>query len=523
MTLSIIPTLLPILVIVLMIVWKRIPVHISGMVGWVLTILVSLLFLNTSFEACLRSSLSGFVLSLPVSLIMLTSILQMSYMEQTGALRRIVVFLKTLAPGNKPVQIMLLNIGAGTAMVSIGATPTSILPPLLVALGYSPFVSVAMATLGFDALCTYALIATPLVVYSDLSGASLIQAAQIFALYLPPISTLLGFGMLWLVGGWSLMKEGFIPCIITGLTTSGIAIAISYIPFFAPAIVLTGIISGLGTIVVMLLYLKLIGQPIHDRSLLTPEDLKVERQLSLPAAMSPWLILTFFLVVTNFYPPIFDLLFNQWSMPIEAIPGKPIKTRALWNAYTWALISTVAAMIWLRPSREILRKTRERWLHRAIKPAISAFVFYAIAYVMNNSGLQNVDGVWKIVDPETNNMISILAGASAAAFGVLYPSVSAFLGLFGGFVSSSQGSGIAMFTKYNLLTSEALKVDGLIVNAAASICSGLANAIAPAKVQGSAATIDALGIEYAVIRKSSIIIVGITAVISTMALVYAYL
>ncbi|WP_268894896.1 hypothetical protein [Heliomicrobium undosum] len=42
-------------------------------------------------------------------------------------------------------------------------------------------------------------------------------------------------------------------------------------------------------------------------------------------------------------------------------------------------------------------------------------------------------------------------------------------------------------------------------------------------MQGSAATIGAVGIEYAVIRKSSVVIISITAVIAVMALLYVYL
>lgn len=106
---------------------------------------------NTSLEASLRSSLVGLISSFPVSIMVLASIFQITFMQATGALQRIVIFIKTLCPTDKVVQIMLLNIGAGTLLVSIGATPVSILPPILVALGYSTFVAVALPAIGFDA------------------------------------------------------------------------------------------------------------------------------------------------------------------------------------------------------------------------------------------------------------------------------------------------------------------------------------------------------------------------------------
>ena len=150
-----------------------------------------------------------------------TSILQITFMESTGAIRRIAVFVKTFASSDRSVQIMMINVGAGTLLVAVGATPVSILPPILVALGYSTYVAVALPALGFDALCTFALLGAPLVVYSDLTGTSLAQSAQIFAKFLPVISVLIGFGMLWIVGGIRQMKEGFIPCVLAGAHQRG--------------------------------------------------------------------------------------------------------------------------------------------------------------------------------------------------------------------------------------------------------------------------------------------------------------
>ena len=268
MVLSIGLTLLPIVFIVVLMIWRKAAADVSGMVGWILMVLVALFFFNTSLEVGMRASLAGIIASFPVSLMVLTSILQITFMEVTGALKRIVVFVKTLSPADKAVQIMLINMGAGTLLVSIGATPVSILPPIMLALGYSKFVAVALPALGFDALCTFALLGAPLVAFSDLTGTPLIESAQVFARFLPIISTLIGFGMLWIVGRFKLIKEGFIPCIIAGVTNGGLAVAMGYIPFLKNGVVLTGVIAGFMTIVVMLLYLELLGKPIIDRIIL---------------------------------------------------------------------------------------------------------------------------------------------------------------------------------------------------------------------------------------------------------------
>ena len=93
----------------------------------------------------LFASLAGIVASFPISLMVVTSIFQINVMEEAGAIRRLVVFMKTLASGNRAVQIMLINVGAGTLLAALGATPVSILPPIMLSLGYSAFVSIASA------------------------------------------------------------------------------------------------------------------------------------------------------------------------------------------------------------------------------------------------------------------------------------------------------------------------------------------------------------------------------------------
>ena len=518
MILSVTLTLLPIVLIVFLMIRMKYAADTSGALGWLFTLIIAGFFFDTSMEVGLRSSAAGIIASFPVSLMVVTSILQITFMEATGALKRVAVFVKTFGSGERAVQIMLINVGAGTLLVSVGATPVSILPPILVALGYSRFVAVALPAIGFDALCTFALLGAPLVVYSDLTGTPLVQSAQVFAKFLPVISTLIGFGMLWIVGRWKLMREGFVPCILAGLTNGGVAIAVAYTPVLAAGVVLTGVMAGICTMVVMLIYLKLLGKPIIDRSMLTKDDLATEKQMSLVRALSPWIILIAASFAINFYPPWFDLLYKTFDMPISVIPGQALKTRMLWNAYTWVLIATVLSAFFIRPSGQAVQVTLAKWIKRAPRPAFSAAIFFAIAFVMNNSGTQNLGTVWKLVEP-SSNMIWVLAQGSAIAFGSLYPFISGYLGLFGGFLSGSEASTIAMFTKYHLLTSKLLNVDALIVTAVTAIGGGLASVISPAKLQNAAATIDALGIESQVIKTAFAISVLTTLVASIMALV----
>jgi len=511
-------TLVPIIAVLFFLIGRKWPADLSGFIGWALAFMVAFFFFDTTWQVGLTASLAGIVASFPVSLMVATSIFQISFLESTGALKRIVIFVKTLAKNDHTVQIMMINMGIGTLLVSVGATPVSILPPIMLALGYSTFVAVALPALGFDSLCTYALLGGALVIFSDMTGTPLNDAALVFSQFMPFISTMIGFGMLYIVGGWAKMKEGFVPCVLAGSTMGLTAMAIAY---GGRGIVLTGVIAGAASIAVMIIYLKVLGKKVIDRSCITAEEVEVERSMPLVKALGPWIILISCCLFINFYPPVYNFLFKDLAMPLNIIPGaKPLMPRFLWNAYTWVIISTLLAVPFIKPSGSQWKDILSKWIHRAPRPTFSAAIFFAIAYVMMYSGYTPNPGKWQLIN-DGSNMISVLALSSADFFKGLYPAAATYLGLLGGFVSGSEASTIALFTKYNLMTSKLLQLDPLVVTAGTAIAGGLASVISPAKLQNAAATIDALGIESKVIKLAVVIAIIFTAIAALLTFIWA--
>lgn len=513
--LSIILAISPVFIIFLLLALRHTPADVAGMIGWIVTIIIAWLYFKTSLNVVFLSSLAGIVASLPIALVVATSIFQMTIMQETGAIARIVSLLKTISPKDKIVQIMLINVGFGTLLTALGAVPVSILPPIMLSLGYSSFVAIALPAIGYDALTTYALLGIPVVVFSNTVGLPVSEVGIYFARFMPVISTCIALGMLWLIGGWKMMLKGSIPALISGLIAGFICIGMNMLGL----ITVTGIAAGVGVILVMLLYLVVVRKPLRDREKMDEFDRLAETKMTLFAAISPWLILTATSLLVNApFLPILNWTFNRLAMPVEIIPGAPEKVRLLWQAYFWIAISTIVSLPLLKASPAQVKVSVQKWLKRAPRPVFSAAIFFAIAYVINNSGK---DAAWHIVDPSLN-MVTLLAKASSVAFGNLYPLIAPFLGLFGGFISGSETSAIAMLTRLHLSTAEEIGAIGLIIAAASGIGGGLASVISPAKLQNAAASIDRIGEETQVIRSTIIISLIITAIAALMALVWAY-
>ena len=97
-TLAILFALLPILVILILLVWRRTPADIAGVVGWICALLIAWLYFKTPLVNTLLISLTGVVASLPITILVATSLLQITIMKEAGAIGRVVAFIKTPSP-----------------------------------------------------------------------------------------------------------------------------------------------------------------------------------------------------------------------------------------------------------------------------------------------------------------------------------------------------------------------------------------------------------------------------------------
>lgn len=540
--------LLPIILALYLLIFRRWSADKVGLAAFLLGFSIAILCFGTNPILAVLASIAGIIASFPISLMVITSILMITYMVRTGALARITVFFKTLGSGNQAIQIMLINVGLGLFLVGLGATPVSMLPPVMLAMGFSPLVSVMLPSIGYDPLTTYALLGIPVLVFSDVvTGVDstywttrypgvdpLFMSGHIFSLYMPIVATGIAMAMLWLAGGRKLLfnKEALGLAIATGVIAGMVCYVCNLI--WIGFTTLTNVFAGLAVIAAMLAYSKLRGLRLVDKSILTDEDQPIIESMGLLQAMMPWLILIVFCFLVNLVPPIYDLFFNVLTFPIT-IGIININTRFLWNAYFWVLIATLLAslidLFIARKHKQVpkfkteIQDTVVTWIKRAWRPFVSAAIFFALAYILIYSGsVLASDGSWLRASdyiPEWN-MIYVLSVVTAASFGPLYPLTAAFLGLLGGFVSGSETSTIVMFQPYHQLTSTTIGAHPLIVGASSGIGGGLASVLSPAKLQNAAAVIDAKGMEGQVMKKAMPVILLVTIIVAILAFFWGY-
>ncbi|NHJ14731.1 MAG: L-lactate permease, partial [Candidatus Thorarchaeota archaeon] len=349
-------------------------------------------------------------------------------------------------------------------------------------------------------------------------------AGSIFAWFMPVVSLGIAVSMLWIAGGKNLLfsREGASLAAICGLTAGGMAIVCNVI---FPLTTLTNVFAGAMVLLILFLYNEFRNRSLIDRSVLNEKDLEVEAGMSLRRASIPWVVLVVLSLATNLVPPVFNLLFNTLEFPI-ALGAYPnvIKTRFLWQAYTLMLISTLVAIPFFQRDSEVMKKTWTKFKGRAPRPVIAAAIFFAMAEVLNFSGyMPGPTGEWLFPADPTNNMVYLLASVTAG-LGLAYPLIAPFLGLLAGFISGSETSAIAMFTRYHVETSAnlTLAANSAVVAASNGIGGGLASVLSPAKIQNAAAVIDEIGIEGQVIRYGVVVAVLMTLATAILTLLWAF-
>ncbi len=484
-----------------------------GILGWLLTLVLAVLVFHTSLQVALAASWAGVLSSFGISLMVLFTILQVTMMDVTGAIGRITAYIKSIA-AERYEQIMILNVGFGSFLVSIGATPVTMLPPIMLALGFSPVAAVALPCLGYDPLTSFSLLAVPITIPAAAFGLDVKLLGCTIALFLPVISTGIALGMLWIADGIEGVKKGFPMALAAGLSLGFSAILfVNILP--ASAIGLVGVFSGLVTIVVLFLLREL----RRKRAPVVPAAAPVPLgSMPLWKAAFPWILLVAFAVIISI--PVIQAGLYAFLGPVQkvtVIADKVVDLKLLNQAYFWVLVSTVISAPLLVRSRAEASSIVSLWAKRAWSPTLAAMVFFAIAYLMDWSGRSVIGGALVFAPgADVFNMNAVIGLTLALFFGIAFPLISPMLGLLGAFISGSEASSNVMF--YGILNKSTgvLSLDFLPVYAAHAVAGGVASGVAVAKIVNAAAVIDKIGIEGEVVRRVAPVAIALTLVVGIM-------
>lgn len=536
----------PLLVVLVGMVVFRLGGATMAVIGWLVAVFLAVLAFNTDWRVALLGSAEGFLKSLGIGIAVIFTMYLIFLMKEEGLLATVSSSLKRVAK-SKEDQALFIGIGFGTFATSLGIVTPALFPPLLLAMGFTPMAAVCIAVLGYNASTSFALLSLPITLPADVSpgltddiGFTGIEFAYFICLFLPVISIGISFAMLYIIGGKRSVMKGGVQAFIVGAAVAFSCLGFVAYEYFtgntAVPLRVVGVAAGLlsmgalyGYQVGIERWRKRRGTKFVDEDV-TPDGKTKKKKVDWPKvlrAYSPLIILTAFAAFVGIQA-ISDFLAD--------IPGKweqihiwdnrpPLDLDILAQIYTWILVAIIVSILYLRPKREVLRRTNNVWIRRIWSPFIAYSVFFAIAYVMAYSAME-LDGGELVpgADFDKYNMNMVMAAGLAAAFGTAYMWISSSLGLFGSVVGGSETGSNVLFMNVQYETAGQVGIHNGQINdsfmamyGGHGVAGGVASAITPSKVNNAVVTIgEGREMEAAVMRKLLMVTIALTIVINVM-------
>ncbi|SDC98215.1 lactate permease [Desulfurella multipotens] len=521
--------ILPILLVLVgMLVFNRSGSFVS-VFGWLLCFAIAVYYFKTPYAVVWGATIMGIVKALGISLAVTFTMFLIFLMNETKALSKIIDYIKGITK-NKEEQTLFLGMGFGSLSTALGMVTPAMFPPIFRLLGFSPVAAIAISILCYDPLTSFALFSIPITLPAKVAMSFGIKPPGIDSLssfvweytfkitaFLPFVSMLFAFLMLYTVGGMHALKKNWIAATLSGLVLSLTALFLAWSKI-APVEII-GVLSGLATMVFVYFYYKN-GSNSTQRQTFFQKDLLV--------ASSPFIILILLSFIVNMHSVKLYLsnLLNPYEI-IHIFADKKEDLNILSSVWFWIMVVGILSIFILKPTKEQLNKVTKLWLKRIWGPFLAYSLFFSVAYIMAWSGMDVVGS--KLVPSSNftqNNMDIIISSSFAKSFGSFYPLIAPFLGLIGAFVGGSATASNVLFAKIQWeATISTVGANAFMwIYAAHAVGGGIASAITPSKITNAAATIGVGGKEEAQFIKATILpVLFMCLVVGILSMIFIYL
>ena len=521
-------SLLPLIVVFLGIVLFKKSGSVMVIVALVLTAFLAWWYFHTGLDVIFGGIIMGILKSFGIAIAIIFAMFLVFLMQVTGALTRISEAIHKVA-GTKEEKALFVGMGFGSFVTALGLVTPTLFPPLLVAMGFTPLAAIAIACLGYDPLCSFALLSLPITLpASTVAGMGIPISEHSFAMnisiFLPVISVLFAFAILWVVGGIGAIKRSWLPALISGLVISLTALGLVYTNIVPIQVV--GVIAGGLSMISLYAYSKLRESLAKEKTVTTKlatDGGAATPKISLLRALSPWLILILLVGIVSI---------PQISTALKAAPGSAEVITAFANqkvdldflsqAYTWIFVSSIIGIITLGATKAQVTKALDTTARRFIGPFLAYSLFFSVAYIMFYSGGSVIGGKFVPAGLEMN-MDGIIGVALAAAFGGYYGLVAPIPGFIGSVIGGSETSSNVMFAKIqNVAVTNTIGADKFaLAFGSLAVAGGIASAITPSKIHNACATLGEGGkMESEVMKVNAGVAIGLTLITCVMTFIF---
>ncbi len=485
---------------VIIIFWsllKKVKGYITSLLTLAGAIIIAFFAYHMPFKLIMSSTLHGALYGLfPICWIIISAVFLFNITVKSGQFEVIKDFMASITPDRR-LQALFIAFSFGSFLegaAGFGA-PVAISGAMLVGLGFNPLYAAGKCLIANTAPVAFGSVGTPILMASRMSDIPELAISQMVGRTLPLLSLMIPFYLVVIMSGFKKSVEVMPAILVSGLSFSIVQWFTSN--YMGP--MLPDVLAGLASIFSLLLLLKFWKPKSIWRFSEEPDNPIVSiikyPPLQILKAWSPFIIMTFFIVAWGLQP-VKDLLnsiaFFKFEIPglngsILKPDGTPLVIKAFEFNYLSAsgsavvlatLISIPLIGISFKDSIKIFTST----LQQLIFPIITIASIVGYAFVANYSGM------------------SITMAFALASTGILFPFFSPILGWLGVFLTGSDTSANALFSKIQSTTADSLGFDPVVAVSANASGGVTGKMISPQSIAVGAAAVGLVGKEADLFR-----------------------
>lgn len=492
---SILLSLLPIAVILILMIGFRWGAARAGAAGYLAALAIAAAFFGAGPVLLGYAHARALILSLDVLLIIWSAFLLYRVVDEAGAIAAIGQALPRLT-ADRGMQALIIGWVFASFLQGVGGfgVPVAVIAPLLVGLGFPALTAVLIPSLGHGWAVTFGSLGSS---FQALMSATGLPAATLG----PPAAVFLGISAVfvgWMcthaAGGWPALKRLALPALILGLLMGAVQFVVVWLGLWQIG-AFTGSIAAFAAAVPL---------ARRYRGDVPPGDSPPPKTLWI--ALSGYAVLVVITLVIQLVPavsaalsrPVIQVQFPEVSTSLGYVTaaGASRKIALLKHAGAGLIYTSIIAYLIYRRAGLYRAGSARRILTGTVKKVMSSSVsivaMIAMAVIMENAG-----------------MTDQIAAGLAGGMGTLFPAAAPWIGALGAFMTGSNTNSNVLFGALQLKTALLLGLPPAIILAAQTAGAALASVMAPAKVVVGASTAGMAGREGDVIRK----IVGYTLIL----------
>lgn len=509
---------------IIFIFWALIIKKMKGYKASLLTLAIALLFAlfiyGMPVKLALSSTLHGALYGLfPICWVIIGAVFLYNVTVKSGQFEIIKNFMASITPDRR-LQALLVAFAFGSFLegaAGMGA-PVAITAAMLVGLGFNPLYAAGICLIANTVPVAFGSVGIPIITAAQVSGLPEMAVSQMVGRTLPLLALIVPFYLIAIMAGFKKSLEVLPAILVSSVVFSTVQFLVSnYVNPMLP-----GVLAGLTTIICLAVFLKYWKPKSIWRFKEEPEQ-TIDSELKYTSwqiirAWSPFILMTLF-IVTWGLQPVKDLLNS--IIPIKFyVPGlhntilkpdgsllaiKPFDFNILSNAGTAALLAAIISLPLIGLRFKDGFRAFIATMSQLKYPIITIASIVGFAFITNNSGM------------------AITMAMALAGTGILFPFFSPILGWLGVFLTGSDTSSNALFSKLQATSANAIGVDPLLTVGANASGGVTGKMISPQSIAIGAASVGLIGKESELFRftlKHSFVLLFVICVFT---IVQAYL